>query len=157
MLGTVKQQVQKAVHAFPGTHGDPTAARVGVVSWADLFAESHTTVADFGKLPYERPTGQGYRGDLDDERVWERASFLDPASTPVHAAVAEAMTAVVANSPGLRGVPHMIRAVEGRPVLNDLSLARMGLARVPQVDGTKDTTQARGAAGAPQLPSRLTY
>jgi hypothetical protein len=157
VLDAVKRLVQKAVHTYPGTAADPTAARVGVASWTGLFPAAHSAVRDFGKLPYERPTGPGYRGDLDDDRVWEKAYFLDPASTPFTARDRDALTAVVGNAAGLRGVPHMLRTSAARPVLSDLTVQAMGLERVPQVKGTKPVTVGRGVSGVPSLPARLTY
>ncbi|MGI0522147.1 hypothetical protein ABY45_16370 [Microbacterium maritypicum] len=61
VLRKVKQDIQKAVRAYPGRHGDLTANRIGVVSWADLFPDGTTAVADLRKLPIERPTGRATR------------------------------------------------------------------------------------------------
>lgn len=156
LLRGVKRAIQKAVRAFPGTATDPTSMRVGVVSWSDLFPSAHTGAADFGKLPAERPTGGGFIGDPTDERVWERGLFLDPVSTPLHAADPEALSAVLSNASGLRGVPHVLRRAD-RPLLSELSLRDMEFDEVPQAEGTMSVAVARGASGSRQLPERLRF
>jgi hypothetical protein len=157
VMRTVKRAVQKAVDLLPGTATDPTAARIAVANWADLFPSGHQARSDFWKLPVERPAGRDYRGDPNDDKVWNRAFLMDTASTPFTAADPDYMKAVIGNGAGLRGVPHMLRRVEGRPRLNDVSLRRMGLRRIPQIEGTKDLTGARGVTGVRGLPPRLTY
>lgn len=153
----VKRSIQKAVRLYPGTALDPTAQRIGVISWADLFPALHQATPDFGKLPVDRPTGPGFIGDPNDETVWERGFFLDTASTPFAPTDPQAMTAVLGNAAGLRGAPHMLRQTSGRPVLSDISVQRMGLSGVPQVAGTKPLTEARGGSARRTLPPRLTF
>ena len=153
----VKRAVQKAVDALPGTATDPTAARIAVTNWADLFPSGHEARSDFWKMPVERPAGRDYRGDPNDDKVWSQGYLMDPASTPFAPANPDYMKAVIGNGAGLRGVPHMLRTVGTRPQLNDVSLRRMGLTRIPQIEGTKSLTGARGVTGARSLPPRLVY
>ena len=151
VLRKVKQDIQKAVRAYPGRHGDTTASRIGVVSWADLFPDGATAAADLRKLPVERPTGPGFLGDLDGENIWERAHFLDPTSMPFTPDDPQAMNVVMANAAGLRGVPHMLRTGHERPVIAELVTAKAGFADVAGEGAV------RGAASAPKLPARLVY
>lgn len=148
---TVKRAVQKAVDAFPGTYTDPTAARIGVVSWVDLFPSDRTAVSDFWKLPVERPAGRDYVGDPDDDKAWSKGFFLDKTSTPFAPADPAWMTAVIGNSRGLRGIPHHLRKQENRPHLNDLVVRRHGWGHLTR------GVSGRGATGAPTLPPRLAY
>lgn len=157
VLGQVKRAVQKAVHTYPGTVTDPTAARVAVASWAELFPADRVAHDDFMHLPVERPTGPGYRGDLDDPRVWEQARMLDAASTPFTPHDASALKAVVGNASGLRGVPHALRRPRNRPNLSDLSVRALGFDTIPQVEGTKPIDQGRGVSGVATIPERLRY
>ena len=157
MLKKVKKDIQKAVHAYPGKHTDPTAARIGVVSWPDLFPDGESAAPDLRKLPVERPTGPGYVGDPGAENVWERTYFLDPVSVPFTPDNPDAMTAIMANAAGLRGVPHAVRTGHKRPVFADMNVASAGFDVIGQVEGTKPLDGGRGAAGAPQLPKRLVY
>ncbi|WP_205820340.1 hypothetical protein [Microbacterium sp. A20] len=156
VLRKVKQDIQKAVRAYPGTRTDPTAARIGIASWVDLFPDAETACANLRMLPVERPTGRDYLGDPDDENVWEWAHYLDAASVPFAPQNAEMMTAVMDNAAGLRGVPHAVRTSSNRPSLIDLCMARTGFDIAGQADGTKSLVR-RGAVGAPKLPARLVY
>jgi hypothetical protein len=158
VLGQVKRAVQKAVHTYPGTVVDPTAARVAVASWAELFPTDRTAHPDFSLLPVERPTGPGYRGDLDDPHVWEEARMLDAQSTPFTALNPRALTAVVGNASGLRGIPHALRRERGRPNLSDWALRELGFDEgIPQVHGTKPIGEGRGVSGVAAIPERLRY
>lgn len=157
MLRKVKKDIQKAVHAFPGKHFDPTAARIGVVSWPDLFPDGESAAPDLRQLPIERPTGPGYIGDPNAENVWERAYFLDPSSVPFTPDNPEAMTAVVDSAAGLRGVPHAVRTSANRPVFSDINVAAHGFDIIGEVEGTQPLDGGRGAAGPPKLPPRLVY
>ncbi|SDH40454.1 hypothetical protein [Microbacterium sp. 77mftsu3.1] len=156
ILRKVKRDVQKAVLSYPGTATDPTSARVAVTSWPDLFPSATEVADDFRYLPVERPTGPGYIGDPNAENVWERTQMLNPDAVPFTPDDPAAMTAVMENASGLRGVPHMLRG-KVRPVLSDIVLERFGLPELVQVDGTKPVTEARGAAGAAGIPARLAY
>lgn len=157
MLRKIKHDIQKAVHLLPGSVMDRTAERIGVTSWAELFPDGNSAVADLRKLPFERPTGPGRISDEHAENVWERAHFLDPASVPFTPHKPEAMTAVMSNAAGLRGVPHALRRGPVRPVFSDINVARQGLDIIGQVEGTQPMDGGRGAAGAPKLPARLVY
>lgn len=154
---TVKRSVQKAVDAFPGTYSDPTANRIGVVSWADLFPSKGTAVTDLWKLPVERPAGRDQTAGADDEGAWAPGFFFDKSSTPFAPNDPAWMRAVIGNARGLRGVPWHLRKPEGRPVLNDLSVRQMGLSEIPRTSGATDLTGARGVTGERTLPARLTY
>lgn len=156
ILRGVKRAIQKAVRAHPGTATDPTSMRVGVVSWADLFPSTHTGMSDVGKLPMERPTGGGFIGDPNDDRVWEPGLFLDGVSTPFAPASPKAMTAVIENASGLLGVPHALRRPD-RPRIADLSLQELGFTDVPQIEGTLSASVARGSSGTRTLPTRLRF
>ena len=151
VLRKVKQDIQRAVHAYPGKATDPTAARIGVASWADFFPDDESAVTDLRRLPVERPTGPGYIGDPNGENVWERAHFLDPVSTPFSPDRPDVMTAVLGNAAGLRGVPHALRTGR-RPSMTDVSMRRTGLDVVSTASDV-----GRGAVGAAKLPARLTY
>ena len=151
VLRKVKQDIQKAVRAYPGKHSDPTAARIGVASWADLFPDGTSATHDLRKLPVERPTGPGYLGDPDAENVWERAHFLDAASVPFTPADAQMMSAVMGNAAGLRGVPHMLRTGHQRPDIAERATASAGFSDVVRAGSP------RGAAGPAGLPTRLHY
>lgn len=157
MLRKVKKDIQRAVHAYPGKATDPTAARIGIVGWPDLFPDGNTVTADLRKLPVERPTGPGYIGDPSAESVWERAHFLDPASVPFAPTHPDAMSAVIQNASGLRGVPHAVRTGHGRPVFSERNMVAQGFDIIGQVEGTKSLEGGRGAAAAPKLPARLVY
>lgn len=157
VLRKVKQDIQKAVRAYPGTHSDPTRARIAVASWTDLFPSGETASIDLRMLPVERPTGPGYLGDLHGTNVWEWAHYLDPLSIPFAPNSSEMMTAVIGNAAGLRGVPHAVRPIAGRPNLSDMSVKAQGFDIVSQVEGTKSLDLGRGAAAAPKLPARLVY
>ena len=154
---TVKRAVQKAVDAFPGTYTDPTAARVGVTSWVDLFPGDRQAVSDFWRLPIERPAGRDYVGDPDDDKAWSKGFFLDKTSTPFEPSDPVWMKAVIGNARGLRGIPHHLRKDEGRPHLNDISMRRLGFTRALQVERTMSLTGARGVTGERKLPARLVY
>jgi hypothetical protein len=157
VLRRVKRDVLRAVRAYPGPLSDPTANRVGVVSWTDYFPAAHTAAPGFPTLAVERPTGAGTQSDADEDRVWEPAAFLDPSSVPFVPLRPEAMRAVIDNAAGLRGVPHMLRSSTARPCLSDLSVRQMGLTGIPQVEGTRALDEGRGATGARALPTRLVY
>ncbi|MBT2476101.1 hypothetical protein J7E68_16345 [Microbacterium sp. ISL-103] len=156
VLRKVKQDIQKAVRAYPGTRTDPTAARIGIASWVDLFPDAETACADLRMLPVERPTGRGYLGDPDGENVWEWAHYLDATFVPFAPDDAAWMTAVLDNAAGLRGVPHAVRTSSNRPSLIDLCMARTGFDIVGHAEGAKSLV-GRGAVGAPKLPARLVY
>lgn len=157
VLRKVKQDIQKAVRAYPGKHSDPTAARIGVASWADLFPDADSASADLRMLPVERPTGPGYLGDPEADNVWEWARYLDPSSVPFTPDSREMMTAVIDNSAGLRGVPHAVRTSRTRPSFAERNVAERGFDIIGQVEGTKSLNAGRGAAAAPKLPERLVY
>ncbi|MFJ4225412.1 hypothetical protein [Microbacterium sp. NPDC089695] len=157
VLRKVKQDIQRAVRAYPGTHRDPTAARVAVASWTDLFPSGDSASVDLRRLPVERPTGPGYLGDSNATNVWEWAYYLDAGSVPFAPDRPEKMTAVLGNASGVRGVPHAVRHVAERPVLSDMVVKSAGFDVVGDVEGTKSLEHGRGAAGAPTVPARLVY
>ncbi|MDF2993588.1 MAG: hypothetical protein K0S37_4102, partial [Microbacterium sp.] len=106
MARTVKREVQRAVHDWRGSHHAPSHTRVGVVRWEDWCPAPGVIVSDFGRLPVDRPTGPGYRGDLDDPTVWQREYMLDPTALPFHPDGPGRMRRVLQGARMLRGVPH---------------------------------------------------
>ncbi|SIT72560.1 hypothetical protein SAMN05880545_1073 [Microbacterium sp. RU33B] len=148
----VKRAVQRAIVNYPGTALHPTAARVAVARWDRLFP-GDGIVADFGSLPMERPTGM--RGGTG--QIWEPARLLDPRSVPFTPDNPAAMSAVVTNAGGLRGVHHSLRVTGGRPVLADISLAAAGLDWVLDAVEAERPNTGKGAVGPAQLPPRLRY
>lgn len=157
VLRKVKKDIQKAVRAYPGTYTDPTAARIGVASWADLFPDGEHAAGDLRMLPVERPTGPGYLGDPNANNVWEWAHLLDATSVPFFPDAPEMMTAVFDNASGLRGVPHAVRTSHHRPSFTERNLAASGLDIVGKVEGTQPLENGRGAVPAPKIPPRLIY
>ncbi|MEW1835951.1 hypothetical protein [Microbacterium sp. NPDC079995] len=152
----VKAAVQRAVFRNPGTFRDPTARRVAVANWRTLFPAPGTVNANISVLPAEQPTGRGYLGSDRGRDVWEPIHLLDAAMNPFEAKSPSALTAVIDNAAGLRGVPHMLRESQNRPSLSDRAMERLDMARLLHVDGTS-LTAARGASGPRQIPSRLRY
>lgn len=151
VMKKVKRDVQKAVQAYPGHALDPTAARVGVVSWTDLFPAEGEAAPDFGMLPVERPVGAGYIGNADDESVWVRSHFLNPQSVPFSPHDTRKMTAVFGNGAGLRGVPHVFRRKPSWKLMSDLVSKRAGLLHL--VGGGRQ----RGGVKAPGIPERMLF
>lgn len=101
-LKVVTRAVERAVRSFPGMAGDPTAARIGVVTWQALFPQNGTVRQDLVTLPVMTPTGaSGAR--------WQLMRLLDEAAFPFKPKDPEGIRAVLQNTSTLRGIPASLR------------------------------------------------
>lgn len=101
-LRVVTRAVERAVRSYPGMAGDPTAAKIGVVTWRALFPEHGRVHPAMGTLPVMTATGPtGAR--------WQMTRMLDEQAFAFHPKDPEAMLAVLQNTSTLRGVPALLR------------------------------------------------
>lgn len=99
---TVTRAVDAAVRKWPGMVGDPTAAKIGVVTWRALFPTADTVRQDVGLLPVMMATGPS-------EARWQSTHMLDPAEFPFSPKDPDGIRAVIRNTAALRGIPHALR------------------------------------------------
>lgn len=101
-LRVVTRAIERAVRSFPGMAGDPTAAKIGVVTWRALFPRNGTARQDFGTLPTMVATGP-------PSARWQTSRLLDPATFPFQPKDPESIQAVLRNTITLRGIPASLR------------------------------------------------
>lgn len=152
----VKRAIASAVRLYPGTFHSPTAARLGVVAWSDLFPAPGEATVEAPLLPVQFPAALLPGAVVgDDERIWQTARWLDRASSPFYPDDAAAMTAVIDNAARLHGSPAALR---DRAVLGEDDLLRLSLSNAGVLD-LADELQARtrGAVGEARSLPRLRW
>lgn len=153
--GQVFRAVAKAVEEFPGSPGDRTADRMGVVAWRDWFPSKGTASPDFETMRAYFPTGPHH--DL-----WRQADLLGSNSLRLSPRNPDALEAAVYQSSLLLGVPHWLRDVSRSAQVWPVLLERAGITHIPTSPlAYPDTAKGRmlgegvGAVTATQPPPRL--